>query len=108
MFKNMFDEVHVDEKWFDLTFDGRRVILMEGEAPVKRSTRHKSYVQKVMFLCAQARPRDRWDGKLGIWPIGRWVKAQKNSCNRLAGTMEWKNISLAHGATPMTHLYVQA
>jgi hypothetical protein len=51
-------------------------------------------------MCAQARPRYNnvtnswWDGKLGIWPIGRVVPAQRNSCNRPAGTPIWENMSV--------------
>jgi hypothetical protein len=53
-----------------------------------------------MFLCAVARPRydntrNAWfDGKLGMWPVGKFVPAQKNSVNRAKGTMEWKNVNM--------------
>jgi len=61
----------------------------------KRSVAHKNYLEKVMFICAIARPRwdhaTKWDGKIGIWPIGREVKAQKSSVNRPAGTVLWRN-----------------
>ena len=50
-----------------------------------------------MFLCAQARPRydpntkKTWDGKIGIWPIGEWVEAQRSSSKRAKGTLVWKD-----------------
>jgi hypothetical protein len=31
----------------------------------------------------------QWDGKLGIWPIGKYKAAERNSKHRPAGTMEW-------------------
>jgi hypothetical protein len=92
-----FNKVHIDEKWFHLSQDGERYILAEGEVPPKRHVKHKNFILKVMFLCAQAHPRwdhttnTMWDGKLGIWPIGSYVLAQRNSVNRAAGTTEWRN-----------------
>ncbi|KAL7572931.1 hypothetical protein ACA910_007438 [Epithemia clementina (nom. ined.)] len=50
-----------------------------------------------MFLCAVARPRfcttsNSWfDGKIGIWPVGDWVPAQRASCNCARGTLVWRN-----------------
>lgn len=94
-YRNMYDEVHVDEKWFYLTEDGQTFILAEGEPLPQRKVRHKGYILKIMFLCAQARPRMvngiMWDGKIGIWPIGRVVPAQRSSVNRPAGTPTWEN-----------------
>jgi hypothetical protein len=96
-FHGQFDKVHVDEKWFHLCRDGERYILLPGEEPPQRHTKHKGYILKVMFLCAQARPRfdaqagSMWDGKLGIWPIGTYKLAKRSSKNRPAGTQEWQN-----------------
>ena len=102
-FSLMYDEVHVDEKWFFLCKDGESYIIVadEEDAP-ERYVKHKSHITKVMFLCAQARPRyvgrlasrRLWDGKIGIWPIGRLVPAQRGSVNRPAGTLEWVNESV--------------
>jgi hypothetical protein len=82
VFKDQMNSIHIDEKWFFLCQDGARYILVEDkdspEADPVRRTRHKSHITKVMFLCAQARPRwdysnnQMWDGKLGIWPVGHW------------------------------------
>jgi hypothetical protein len=106
-FKDMFDRVDIDEKWFYQTTDGKNYILTaaefeaddanedEEEAAPHRTTRHKCHIPKVMFLCAQARPRydahrnSMWDGKIGIWPIGHWAPAQRTSIHRPAGTMVW-------------------
>ena len=60
--------------------------------------KHKSHIEKVMFICAQARPRfvggKWWDGKVGIWPVGKVVYAQRRSANREAGTPEWENVNV--------------
>lgn len=89
------DEVHVDEKWFFLCRDGERCTLVsDEEEPPKRHVKHKSHIGKVMFMCALAKPRrigNRWwDGKIGIWPIGKEKLAQRDSVNRAAGTVEWE------------------
>jgi hypothetical protein len=87
VYEDQMDRVHVDEKWFWLCKDGERYILAEGEEPPQRYVCHKCHIEKVMFLCAQARPRldptngQWWDGKLGIWAIGDFTMAQRNSVN---------------------------
>jgi len=99
-----FDKVHVDEKWFYLCRDGENYILAGDEPPPKRHVKHKNFIGKVMFLCAQARPRwdpatnSMWDGKLGIWPIGKYTVAQRTSANRPAGTTEWENETIDNDA----------
>jgi len=98
-FNTLFDEVHVDEKWFYLCRDGENYIIIYGEEPPKRYVSHKSHITKVMFLCAQARPRRLhngtwWDGKIGIWPIGEYTVAQRTSVNRPAGADEFTKQSI--------------
>jgi len=102
-FKDFYDRVDIDEKWFYITEDKRTYILVEDEDPESMPTRrvqHKSYLTKVCFLCAQARPRFDphgnaiWDGKIGIWPIGDYAPAQRSSSRRPRGTLEWKNESI--------------
>ena len=93
------DTIHIDEKWFYMTKINNRYILVVGEEPPKRTVANKHSIRNVMFLCAQARPREladgsHWDGKIGIWPIGDWEPAKKSSKNRPAGTLEWKNHSV--------------
>ena len=96
-FQDMRDRIHVYEKWFFLTREKERYLLVSDEKNPKRCIKHKSHITKVMFLCAVARPRFNtsanswWDGKLGIWPIGDWELAQRGSKNRPKGTLVWKN-----------------
>ena len=106
-YKNLFDRVDIDEKWFNLSCDKENYIVLDpsyndsdddsdDEMPHRR-VRNKGYKNKVLFLCAQARPRwdphrnAYWDGKLGIWPVGSWKPAQRTSIQRAAGTMVWHN-----------------
>ena len=51
------DVVHVDEKWFDKLKVSRSIIMAQGEKVPKRSAKHKSHIEKVMFLCTQAHPQ---------------------------------------------------
>ena len=99
-YEDMLDLVHIDEKWFYLSQDGKRFVLADDEENPHRTVKHKSHITKVMFLCAVARPRfiphlnKWWDGKIGIWPIGEWVPAKRDSANRPKGTPVWKNTSI--------------
>jgi hypothetical protein len=83
-FVGMFDKVHVDKKWFNKMFEKRCYLLVNHkEDNPNRSIRHKKHIPKIMFLCAQARPRHdphrncMWDGKLALIPIGHWVRAKR-------------------------------
>ena len=84
-FENMADLIHINEKWFYLTKDGQRFIIAADEEEPYRHVQHKSFLTKIMFLCAVARPRydtnkNAWlDGKIGIWPIGKWEPAKRSS-----------------------------
>jgi hypothetical protein len=98
----MMDRVHIDEKWFHMCQDGEGYLLCQDEEPPERYVKHKNYIGKVMFLCAQAHPcwdhhtHSQWDGKIGLWPIGKYTKAQRNSKHRPAGTTEWENHNVDH------------
>ena len=105
-FKNMYDRVDIDEKWFYLSRKKESYILIadheedKGEDNVYRSVRNVNHLTMVMFLCAQARPRwdhqanQMWDGKIGIWPIGGFVPAERSSVNRPRGAPVWWNESV--------------
>ncbi|KAH9120879.1 hypothetical protein LEN26_010930 [Aphanomyces euteiches] len=92
IFANMYDFVHVDEKWFHVTKVKRKFYAYVDEPlPIRRvqSTKH---ITKVMFLAAVCRPRydhDKkcwFDGKIGIWPFVKTVAAKRTSKNRAKGT----------------------
>ena len=96
-FKNMEDLIHIDEKWFYLTKDGQRFIIVADKEEPYRYVQHKSFLMKIMFLCAVARPRydmnkNAWfEGKIRIWPIGKWEPAKQSSKKRAKGMAVWKN-----------------
>lgn len=82
-YKTMFDEVHVDEKWFWITETVARYYIANDEQPAKRSAKSKNFIDKIMFIAAVARPRwdaqkrKKFDGLIGIWPIGEVRPAKK-------------------------------
>ena len=91
------DLIHIDKKCFYLTKDGQRFIIAADKEEPYMHVQHKSFLTKLMFLCAVARPRydtnkNAWfDGKIGIWPIGKWEPAKRSSKKRAKGTPVWKN-----------------
>ena len=96
-FENMEDLIHIDKKWFYLTKDGQRFIIAADEEEPYRHVQHKSFLTKIMFLCAVARPRydtrrnALFNGKIGIWPIRKWEPAKRSSKKRTKGMPVWKN-----------------
>ena len=71
-YQDMHDQIHLDEKWFFLTGEKERYLLVLEEKNPKQCVKHKSHITKVMFPCSIAHPRftpsasSWWDGKLGI------------------------------------------
>lgn len=98
LFIDMYDYIHIDEKWFYLTSVKRSYYLCLDEDMPHRTCKSKRYITKVMFMAAVARPRwdsnnvCTFDGKLGIWPFVYESPAQRNSKNRVKGTIETKCI----------------
>ena len=90
-FKNMEDLIHINEKWFYLTKDGQRFIIVTDEEEPCRHVQHKLFLMKIMFLCAVARPRyntnkNTWfDRKIGIWPIRKWEPVKWSSKKHAKG-----------------------
>ncbi|KAF0724852.1 hypothetical protein Ae201684P_020332 [Aphanomyces euteiches] len=83
---DMYDCVHVDEKWFYVTRTKIRFYLWPDEELPHRCVENKGHIEKVMFLYAVARPREGWNGKVGCWEITDIVTAKRTSKNRPAGT----------------------
>ncbi|XP_021725286.1 uncharacterized protein LOC110692558 [Chenopodium quinoa] len=99
MFNDMYNTIHLDEKWFYMTKGTQRYYLLPGETQPYRTCKSKRFVTKVMFLCAVARPQFNadgeciFDGKIGMFPFVRWVPAKRRSRNRPAGTLELKPVT---------------
>ena len=96
-FLDMMNHIHMNEKWFFLSQQKERYLLLPEEKNPKQCVKSKLHITKVMFLCAVAHPNfnpcvnSSWDGKLRIWPIGDWKPAKRASKNRPRGTLVWKN-----------------
>jgi hypothetical protein len=113
LYWEQYDTIHIDEKWFFIDKVNRRCYLNDDEvAPIKQ-TKNKQYMEKVMFLCAVARPRkainqrqqqlqndnnddEIWDfdGKVGVWPFVEWYEAARTSRNRPRGAPLCRNVSV--------------
>lgn len=100
-YKTMYNEVHVDEKWFFLVKDGGRYYLAADETPPDAiRVQHKSHITKVMFLCALARPkynnttRQWFDGLIGIYPVGELSMYQRRSATHQRSDIMWQNFNL--------------
>jgi hypothetical protein len=91
-FEGFENVVHVDEKWFYMTKEGRNTYVTPNEETVYRHCKSKRFIAKVMFLSAVAQPRYDstgacvFDGKLGLWPFTEQIPAQRRSKNRPRGT----------------------
>ncbi|GJZ86447.1 transposase, Tc1-like protein [Tanacetum coccineum] len=97
-FYDMFNVVHIDEIWFYMSKSAKRYYLVPGEDEPVRTCKSKTFITKVMFLAAVARPRfdtlgnEVFLGKIGIFPLTILEPAKRSSKNRVAGTLETKPI----------------
>ncbi|XP_057791323.1 uncharacterized protein LOC131008464 [Salvia miltiorrhiza] len=97
-FQTMYNIIHVDEKWFNLTKTSGRYYLLPNEIEPYRTCKSKRHIEKIMFLAAVSRPifdsngNCIFDGKIGIFPFITEEPAQINSKNRLKRTIETKPI----------------
>jgi hypothetical protein len=98
-FKSMYNVVHIDEKWFEVTKRSKKYYLLAYEDELYRTCKIKNFILKVMFLAAIARPRlvnegtETWSGKIGLFPLVEKVPAKRSSVNRPARTLETKPIT---------------
>ncbi|XP_074318811.1 uncharacterized protein LOC141655641 [Silene latifolia] len=97
-FAEMSNVIHMDEKWFYITYGGHKFYVVEGEELSYRSCQSKRYITKVMFMCAISRPiyseteELLFDGKIGMFPFTKQQPAERASRNRPRGTLETKPI----------------
>ncbi|XP_022041966.1 uncharacterized protein LOC110944619 [Helianthus annuus] len=97
-FYDMFNVVHIDEKWFYMSKSSKGYYLVPGEDEPLRTCKSKKFITKVMFLAAVARPRfdtlgnEIFSGKVGIFPFTKLEPAKRSSKNRVTGNMETKPI----------------
>ncbi|KAL4581255.1 hypothetical protein LXL04_017465 [Taraxacum kok-saghyz] len=97
-FHDMFNIIHIDEKWFYISKSSKRYYLVPGEDEPLRTCKSKKFITKVMFLAAVARPRfdaignEFFFGKIGIFPLTTKEPAKRSSKNRVTVTLETKPI----------------
>jgi hypothetical protein len=78
-FRDMYNIIHMDEKWFNTTSNYMTCYMVPGEDDPHRTVQNKNRIGKVMFLSAVGRPifddagNCIFDGKLGLWPFVRKV-----------------------------------
>jgi hypothetical protein len=58
-FRDFFEIVFIDEKWFYLNQKSERYYLLPNEDDPHRTSKNKNYIPRLMFLCVFARPRFR-------------------------------------------------
>ena len=91
------DWVDVDEKWFYVWDNKRRLKILPGRIarrkPIKSSKRH---ISKVMFLCAVAKPRPEhgFNGLVGIWRVSETTVAKRTSKKRKKGDAYQKDVTM--------------
>ncbi|XP_050222470.1 uncharacterized protein LOC126672558 [Mercurialis annua] len=110
MFNDMYNYVHIDEKWFYMTKVSNKYYLHPEENEPMRTCKSKRFISKVMFLAVVARPRITsfgliFSGKIDIFPFIYKEVAKRKSKNRVAGTLETKaieniNKDVMHNAKP--------
>lgn len=99
-FHRMYNYIHLDEKWFNVYEENQRYYMVPNEKIPHRKVKSKRFIEKVMFLCAVARPRYDYkkkrvfDGKIGVWPFVKQATAQRNLKRRPAGTVETKPLNV--------------
>ncbi|XP_076949649.1 uncharacterized protein LOC143622355 [Bidens hawaiensis] len=98
IFHDIFNVIHIDEKWFYLSKLSKRYYLVPNEDEPFRTCKSKKLITKVMFLAAVARPRydslgnEVFSGKIGIFPFTTLELVKRSSKNRVAGTLVTKPI----------------
>jgi hypothetical protein len=99
-FKELYDFVFIDEKWFYLYQKHERYYLLPEEDTPHRTCKNKNYIPKLMFLCVCARPRFRdgvctFDGRIGCFPLVHFEPAMRSNARtgRVRGDMIMKPIT---------------
>ena len=99
-FRDLFDIVFIDEKWFYLSKKSENYYLLPKEDEPHRTCKNKNYIPRIMFLCVCTRPRLRdgeciFDGKIGCFPLVTYEPAQRGNerTGRVRGDLMVKPIA---------------
>jgi len=71
--------VDIDEKWWDMLKKRLMKVHPGQQEQTRVATKSKRFVQKVMGLCAVARPCGDFNGRLGMYRCARKKVAERNS-----------------------------
>jgi hypothetical protein len=79
-FKDLFDFMVIDEKWFYLSQKSEKYYLLPEEDDPHQTCKNKNYITRLMFLCVCARPRFRdgnciFDGRISCFPLVTYESA---------------------------------
>lgn len=81
-FQDMYNIIHVDEKWFFMSKTSQTFYLAPHESQPYRTTKSKRFICKIMFETVVARPQFSedgtclFDGKIGVFPLTEVVPAK--------------------------------
>jgi hypothetical protein len=99
MFKDLFDIVFIDEKWFYICQKSEKYYLLPEEDDPHRTSKNKNYIPRLIFLCVVARPRFRdgnciFDGRIGCFPLVTYEPAMRGNqrTGRVRGDLVMKPI----------------
>ena len=97
-FRDMYDCIMVDEKWFYLMVDGVKIRMLPGmEVAIQPKVHHKCHIEKIMFLSCVARPLFNEDGGVKfsglvkVVPVVQEYIAQRTTKNQKRGDVKTKN-----------------
>nr|ACV32576.1 mar19 transposase [synthetic construct] len=99
-FKDFFDLVFIDEKWFYLSQKSEKYYLLPEQDYPHRTCKNKNYIPRLMFLCVCAQPRFRdgnciFDGRIGCFPLVTYQPAMRGNVRtgRVHGDLVMKPIT---------------
>ena len=82
-YPNVFNKkvgwIDIDEKWWDMLKKRLMKVHPGQQRRTRVQTKSKRFVQKVMGLCAVARPCGDFNGRLGMYQCARKKVAERNS-----------------------------
>ena len=99
-FKDLYDFVFIDEKWFYLSQKSEKYYLLPEEDNPHRTCKNKNYIPRLMFLCVCTRPTfwDEnciFDGRIGCFPLVTYEPAMRDNqrTGRVRGDLVMKPIT---------------
>jgi hypothetical protein len=99
-FKDLFDFVFIDEKWFYLSLKSENYYFLPEKYDPHRTCKNKNYIPRLMFLCVCARSKFRdgnciFDGRIGCFSLVTYEPAMRGNerTGRVCGDLVMKPIT---------------